>query len=1087
MSETLKLGLVFSALGVGAVTSALGTLTGTLGSIEKKVTQSQSRIRELGLESVDAFSRQKKALIEARAEADQHSQATQALGRAVAQARVKQEASTQALFRAELAMEQSGRATAEQKERVKALRQEVRQAEQNLKGLTREFTAAGAQSDRMNESVQNQTARLQKLRGALHGAELAMEQSGRAAAEQKARIKALHGEVSQAEQNLKRLTGEFAAARAQSDRMNESVQNQTARLQKLRGTLAQNGIATGKLAEHHRRITQMMKTEQATIDRLTARYEKLKSAQAKMQGARADLNSRMGDAMAAYGTMRMLGAPIGAFVRQDDALNSLQVAMMDKNGQVNASYDALKRQAIELGNLLPGTTTDFVNTARALMEQGVALESVLNGGLKAASYLSVVMHMPAEDAGEMAAKLREAYKLSDNELTKMADAMQRAKFAFGMKPSDLMGASSYMAPSLNQLGITGMENVDKMLAIQGMGAQVGLERSLFGTNFSQMLSRLSKGPLMIEEAKKGMKAHARELMEEMNITFKFFDDKGNFAGLDNMMAELGKLDDIKKKLGDKAAMDIAEAMFGAEAARPALILGEAGLEGYKKAQERMAEQADLNQRIQKISESTANTFERLGGSLENFGAALTGPAVQWLHPFINLLNDAAGWLTTFAEKNPRATKALGLLVLSLGAAVSGFFALGIALSAGRLVTSGFQLFSALTLLGRSASWLGGVLKGPLAAALGLAKGAVIKLGLALMATPLGWIAAGIAGIAAGAVLIYRYWEPIKGFFLGIGEGLKSGLAPVIDALSPALAALGLVFQALFAPILPLIRWVISGFATLGGWIKGLIAPVQDTGNAARGLGEAFGQGIAKALMWVGELVAKILFLPARMFQAGVDIVNGLTSGIRDTWDSAKQAVGELGSNIKNKFKSVLGIQSPSTVFLELGGHIGQGAALGILKSLKSVQGAAGQLAGVAMAGMLSASQALAGAPIPVAVQPRIMPVAPQVIAGQGFGEMLATAARNPARDDPPPDSMLSGLQAAVQALSGLPPAAPGSDGAFGSDAAGMTLHFAPNITVTAGAGGGDVGGQVREAMQWSVRDLEQMLRRIQAERDRRSF
>lgn len=59
----------------------------------------------------------------------------------------------------------------------------------------------------------------------------------------------------------------------------------------------------------------------------------------------------------------------------------------------------------------------------------------------------------------------------------------------------------------------------------------------------------------------------------------------------------------------------------------------------------------------------------------------------------------------------------------------------------------------------------------LAAALG-----VRGLNLALLASPVGLIA---AGIAAGAFLIYKYWGPIKSFFTGLWEGLQVGLQPVM--------------------------------------------------------------------------------------------------------------------------------------------------------------------------------------------------------------------------------------------------------------------------------------------------------------------
>ena len=52
----------------------------------------------------------------------------------------------------------------------------------------------------------------------------------------------------------------------------------------------------------------------------------------------------------------------------------------------------------------------------------------------------------------------------------------------------------------------------------------------------------------------------------------------------------------------------------------------------------------------------------------------------------------------------------------------------------------------------------------------------------------------------------------------------------------------------------------------------------------------------------------------------------------------------------------------------------------------------------------------------------------------------------------------------------------------------MVIHFSPNISVGGGdSSGGDVRGQVQEGLKLSMRELEQMLRRLQAEQQRRAF
>ena len=96
-----------------------------------------------------------------------HQDATTSLGRAVAQARLEQDAATAALqaYRTELA-DKAARATEEQGARLHALRAKAADADKTLKELTREFKEARDKGEGMNESVMRQTERLQRLRSA---------------------------------------------------------------------------------------------------------------------------------------------------------------------------------------------------------------------------------------------------------------------------------------------------------------------------------------------------------------------------------------------------------------------------------------------------------------------------------------------------------------------------------------------------------------------------------------------------------------------------------------------------------------------------------------------------------------------------------------------------------------------------------------------------------------------------------------------------------------------------------------------------------------------------------------------------------
>jgi len=139
--------------------------------------------------------------------------------------------------------------------------------------------------------------------------------------------------------------------------------------------------------------------------------------------------------------------------------------------------------------------------------------------------------------------------------------------------------------------------------------------------------------------------------------------------------------------------------------------------------------------------------------------------------------------------------------------------------------------------------------------------------LTLLTSPIGWIALAIGAVA---LVIYKYWKPITGFFRGVFTGLKEGLAP----LKPAFNALA---QAL-SPILVPLKAVFN-------WFKNLIKPVEDTGGAAEKMGVKFGKVLAQIILKVTDLVKK-------MFQLGAKIADFLSFGMLSKTGKTQEAIGK---------------------------------------------------------------------------------------------------------------------------------------------------------------------------------------------------
>src|SRR5574341_2398983 len=66
--------------------------------------------------------------------------------------------------------------------------------------------------------------------------------------------------------------------------------------------------------------------------------------------------------------------PARAFAELEDASTRLGVTLMQADGGIPAAFAAIEKQAIALGNKLPGTSADFLNMAASLGALGISPE-----------------------------------------------------------------------------------------------------------------------------------------------------------------------------------------------------------------------------------------------------------------------------------------------------------------------------------------------------------------------------------------------------------------------------------------------------------------------------------------------------------------------------------------------------------------------------------------------------------------------------------------------------------------------------------------------------------------------------------------
>ncbi|AJO77655.1 phage tail tape measure protein [Pseudomonas sp. MRSN 12121] len=819
---------------------------------------------------------------------------------------------------------------------------------------------------------------------------------------------------------------------AESKRLGEQYGQQQVKLGNLGMQLKNAGISTNALGAHELKLkrdidtaTQAMKLQMDHLDALKRKQDNLAKARATYDKTQSLAGSVAVSGAAGlgvgYAASRPVVSAIKAFAPNEDSATQLKVSMMDDTGKVSVDFQKITDLATKLGDRLPGTTADFQNMMTMLRRQGISAQSILGGTGEAAAYLGVQMKMEATQAAEFAAKMQDATRTTEKDMMGLMDTIQRGFYA-GMDPSNMIQGFSKISPVMDVIKKSGIDAAKELAPLLIMMDQASMDGSSAGNAFRKIFQaglnqdKVDKANSIAAGANKG-------------VSLKFTDDKGNFAGLENLYAQVEKL----KVLNDTDRTAVISKLFGDDAETMTTLntMMNKGLAGYQEIQEKLRVQADLRTRVNEQLGTLTNVMEAAEGSFTNAMAEFGAAVAPDLKDLINTAGEIANRVGTWARENPKLAAGLvkvvaavaaaalvfGTLALTMASMLGPFAVLryGMALFGIRLGSIKAQLIGtriaaagAGTEVGRmgriwktvTASRAAGGMMSVIPTLVSSARiaavsvlpmlgGAISAVGAAILATPVGWLIAAVAGLVAIAALIYKYWKPIKGFFLGFWQGLTDALQPVLAGfgkfggllISLAKAAysipvIGFALRLLGSIVRPLFSMISSGISGLIGWFTDLLKPVEDVGGAAQSMGQRFGAAIGNMIMTLLQSISSIatgavnvwttikasfdqglagilqlitnfsplgLFyqafagvmnyfgveLPGKFTEFGGMIVNGLVNGLTAGLGAVKGAISSIGDSSIGWFKEKLGIHSPSRVFAELGGFTMEGLTKGL--------------------------------------------------------------------------------------------------------------------------------------------------------------
>ncbi|EOZ4774648.1 phage tail tape measure protein [Pseudomonas aeruginosa] len=747
----------------------------------------------------------------------------------------------------------------------------------------------------------------------------ASEQTETALQAARDRVKALGKDLAATGVPTRQMTRDLKSAIREATALKKQHQEQQVQLQGLRSKLGAAGISTRNLSQHERDLRQRIEQTNQTITEQGRRMQALsrQTRQAAIAKAQFDKAQQVAGGMAAggaaglatgYALAKPLQGMVDAFAPAENAATQLKVAMMDKNGQVAADFQRITDLATGLGDRLPGTTADFQEMMTMLRRQGMSAQSILGGTGEAAAYLGVQLQKPAAEAAEFAAKMQDATRTAEKDMMGLMDTIQRAYY-LGVDDNNMLQGFTKLSPVMGIIKKEGLEAASTLAPLLVMMDQTGMA----GESAGNAIRKVFQSGV---DEKRFTKANAALAEMKAGFNLDFTNGKGEFGGLDNLFAQLEKL----KKLTSVQRTSVMKELFGddSETLQVVNTLMNKGLAGYQEVADKMQAQADLQTRVKEQLGTLSNTIEAAQGSWSNAMAEIGATVAPELKDLINDLGNVAVRVKDWVKANPGLTAAIFKTAagLALLLTVGGGITVMLASMLGPFALARY----ALTLFGLKGAGLGSVLFNLGKVALPLVWKGILLIGRALLMNPIGLAVTAIAG---AAYLIYKNWEPIKAFFLGLWEEIKAG------------------FNGGFAGIAALIL----NFSPLG----------------------LFYRAFAAVMNYFG------VDMPAKFSDFGGMLLDGLVNGIKNKLGAVKDAISSVGDSTVGWFKEKLGIHSPSRVFAELGGFTMQGLEQGL------VGGQGGPLGAVtAMAKQLAAAGAvtfgLSGPAIAMDNRPPLSPV-----------------------------------------------------------------------------------------------------------------
>lgn len=672
----------------------------------------------------------------------------------------------------------------------------------------------------------------------------------------KNRLSAVNQELAQAQQKSKHYAQQLATAKNPTNEFRAKVLNAQQAVKQLKNEQAQaalklrqarqelnaSGLSAKTLAQRQDSLKSKLKgtnqqirqqeaaltklnAKQAAYNRYRGQVETLKdiSGKAQMVGAQA---SAAGATITAP-----LGKSVSDFMNFEDAMVGVarQVqGLKDNAGNFTPEFDEWKNKIQALSTELPLTTVEIANMIESAARMDVPKEQLEDFVRLNTQMATAFDAANPDELVEQFGKVTKNFKLSSEASRELADAINYLDDNAISKGTEIIGFMNRVS------GISGIAKItEKNMAALGSTLQTaGAAEEQSATAVNAIFTRLSSA---------SKKKPVRNALAAMGLSAS----KVELGMAKDAQGTLMKIVETVKKMPEHKRLGFIADLVGTEHTKTLALLVSNTEEWRRQIELANSETAkgSMNREFQTRMKALSSTWGIFKNQIFNLNSTIGGTLAPTLDSLMKKIGGLIDKGNKWIQAHPKLAKNILLVAGAIGGSLTVFGALAFALSfvlypIARLFLGVSKLNILLPKFAGQISGVGGTIARWLLSPLKLLPMLLSPVGIAFMAT---------------ALLIYKYWDKVKAFFGGFWEGLKSGLAPVIEKFKPLGDLLGVV-----------VGWIEKAVK----WFMDLLSPVKSTSDEldkAASAGKKFGEWLAagidlvtKPLQWLMDSIQWVI-------------------------------------------------------------------------------------------------------------------------------------------------------------------------------------------------------------------------------------